>query len=32
MSLALVVMLSGALGAILITVAARPAADRFLHW
>ena len=32
MYLALVIMLSGALGAVLITLAARPAADRFLRW
>ncbi|MDQ0522020.1 hypothetical protein QO017_003344 [Methylobacterium gregans] len=32
MSLSLVIMLAGALGAILVTLAALPAADRFLRW
>ncbi len=31
-SLALVIMLAGAVGAIVLTLAALPAADRFLRW
>ena len=31
-SLSLVIMLAAALGAIVLTVAALPAADRFLRW
>lgn len=32
MSLAVTVMLAGALGAVVLTLAARPSADRFLRW
>ncbi|MBB5757036.1 hypothetical protein HNR00_001744 [Methylorubrum rhodinum] len=32
MTLAFAIMVAGALGAIALTVAARPSADRFIKW